>query len=75
MQLNEEYLWKTARIWKGSIETTIERMEASIDFRVDAVLPAGGVGERMGEKMPKQVRCVHAFKMQGFDWINFNQKV
>eukprot|EP00112_Aurelia_sp_Birch-Aquarium-sp1_P011902 Seg25.8 transcript_id=Seg25.8/GoldUCD/mRNA.D3Y31 product="D-ribitol-5-phosphate cytidylyltransferase" protein_id=Seg25.8/GoldUCD/D3Y31 len=31
-----------------------ERVEESVDFRVDAVLPAGGVGERMGEKMPKQ---------------------
>ena len=43
----------------------MEGVKGSIDFRVDAVLPAGGVGERMGEKMPKQVRCVDAFKIQG----------
>ena len=30
-------------------------MAGQIDFKVAAVLPAGGVGQRMGLEMPKQV--------------------
>ena len=36
-------------------------MASQIDFNVDAVLPAGGVGHRMGLETPKQVNLFGQF--------------
>ena len=37
----------------------IRKMNAHIDFKVAAVLPAGGVGQRTGLEVPKQVSYIH----------------
>ena len=41
--------------WENFDKILFKSMADDIDFKVAAVLPAGGVGQRMGLEIPKQV--------------------